>query len=92
MQSFQVSSRESGNKLHTFKAWYGHKWARPSKKHLRELMRTIVNDPMEAKRRGAKARERMLQNYSLDVVAGIVLSHLQRIQRAQGSLLSTQAG
>ena len=65
----------------SFRLWSGHLWAKPSKTHLRTLMRRIVDRPNEAHERAAKARERMVERYSLKAVAGQVLAHLQRVAR-----------
>lgn len=57
-----------------------HKWAEPNKDHLRLLMKEVVNDKAGAERKGKRARQDMVQQYSPNVVATIVLKRLQAIK------------
>jgi glycosyltransferase involved in cell wall biosynthesis len=56
----------------------GHNWAIPSVTHLRQLMRQIVNDPVEARKRGARARRDMETKYCPVCIARLVLKELAR--------------
>lgn len=58
----------------------GHLWAEPSTTDLKLLMRHVVVNPEEAKRKGKVARLDMVANYAQEVVARIVVEHLVRIQ------------
>ena len=60
----------------------GLHWAEPSLEHLSQLMRHVVAHPEEAAARGAAARQRMLQRYSLAAVADVVAGELRRIEVA----------
>nr|XP_043634114.1 uncharacterized protein LOC122605270 [Erigeron canadensis] len=57
----------------------GHMWAEPSVDKLRFLMRHVVNNPEEAKSKGKKAREDMIDKYSSKIVANIVSDQIQLI-------------
>ncbi|GAX75853.1 hypothetical protein CEUSTIGMA_g3296.t1 [Chlamydomonas eustigma] len=57
----------------------GLKWAQPSIEHTRVLMRHVYNEREEARQKGIEARRRMVQNFSSDVVAELLLSELIRI-------------
>jgi hypothetical protein len=76
-------------------AFKGHKWASPSVSHLRELLRQIVSDPEEAKRRGAVAREDMVERFRPTVLAQLVQDRLEdavpRIERKRQVELKDKA-
>ena len=57
----------------------GETWAEPDIDHAAALMRTIVDDPATAKRRGSAARCRMLRDYSDDAIADLVRARLDVI-------------
>lgn len=57
----------------------GHQWAEPSVDKLRFLMRHVMNNPEEAKRKGKKAREDMIDKFSPEIVANIVSDQIQLI-------------
>ncbi|KAK6923478.1 Glycosyl transferase, family 1 [Dillenia turbinata] len=57
----------------------GHVWAEPSTEKLRELMRHLMSNPVEAEAKGRKAREDMIRRFSPQIVAGIVADHIQHI-------------
>ena len=57
----------------------GHLWAEPSVDKLRFLMQHVVSNPEEAKRKGQKAREDMIDKFSPKIVANIVFDQIQRI-------------
>jgi glycosyltransferase involved in cell wall biosynthesis/tetratricopeptide (TPR) repeat protein len=58
----------------------GHRWANPSEKHLRDLMRQVFQNPDEAKAKGRVARRHMVQNFSIAAVAEKVMGRLQAIE------------
>jgi glycosyltransferase involved in cell wall biosynthesis len=60
--------------------YIGHRWAQPSVKHLRKLMRHVVEHPQEAKAKGKRARKDIVAKYSQENVAEIVLERLQAIE------------
>mmetsp|Transcript_10553 Transcript_10553/g.13830 ORF Transcript_10553/g.13830 Transcript_10553/m.13830 type:complete len:112 (-) Transcript_10553:232-567(-) len=47
----------------------GHKWAIPSLKHMRKLMRHIVSNPTEARMKGDVARQDMVNKFSPPIIA-----------------------
>jgi len=66
-----------------------HKWAQPSVIELRRLMRHVVDHPDEAKAKGRRARQDILEKFTPDKVANIVVEHMWRIRNkldAEGSL------
>jgi len=66
----------------------GLRWAQPSVPHLKQLMRHVVTHPQEAAAKGAAARRRMVERYSPDVIARLLLRELRRIEAA----LAARAG
>jgi len=56
-----------------------HMWAVPSKTDLREIMRTVSNNPEEVQQRITQARSDMQQLYSLDAIAARVTQRLSEI-------------
>jgi glycosyltransferase involved in cell wall biosynthesis/tetratricopeptide (TPR) repeat protein len=54
----------------------GARWAEPSVEHLRHLMRTVVDDPHEAKARGRRARRDVAKKYDRRAVSAIVTERL----------------
>ncbi len=63
------------------KHYLGHRWAQPSEKHLRELMRRVKENPAEAAAKGAKAREHVTKHFSRAAVAEKVMQRLEAIER-----------
>lgn len=63
-------------------AWWfkGLKWAEPSVEHLRELMRRVYENRDEAAEKGAAARRRMMEEYSPEALATVVVEQLLRIE------------
>ncbi|WCJ19129.1 UDP-Glycosyltransferase superfamily protein [Euphorbia peplus] len=57
----------------------GHLWAEPSPDKLGVLMRHVMSNVDEAKAKGRKARNDMINRFSPKVVAGIVADHIQDI-------------
>jgi glycosyltransferase involved in cell wall biosynthesis len=57
----------------------GHLCAEPSIDHLRALMRRVFVDREEARSKGRKAREDMVNRFSPEVVAMIVADQLQKV-------------
>lgn len=56
------------------------RWAQPSEEHMRELLHYVKDHPEEAKTKGAKAREDILNNYSIQKVTKLVTRRLNEIQ------------
>jgi glycosyltransferase involved in cell wall biosynthesis len=56
----------------------GHLCAEPSVDHLRALMRHVFGDREEARSRGKKAREDMMERFSPEIVARIVADKIQQ--------------
>ena len=63
------------------KHYLGHRWAQPSEKHLRELMRRVKENPAEAAAKGAQAREHVTKHFSRAAVAEKVMQRLEAIER-----------
>ncbi|PNH03657.1 hypothetical protein TSOC_010261 [Tetrabaena socialis] len=60
--------------------WFrGLKWAQPSVRHTRQLMRRVYSHREEARARGAAGRRRMVERYSPDVLAAELARQLRRI-------------
>lgn len=57
----------------------GHHWAEPSFDKLRVIMRHVMRNPDEARQKGAKARQDMIERFSPEVVADIVVDHIMNI-------------
>ncbi|EER98635.1 hypothetical protein BDA96_02G161500 [Sorghum bicolor] len=57
----------------------GHLCAEPSIDRLRDLMRHVVDDRDEARNKGKKAREDMIERFSPEVVARIVAEKIQQV-------------
>eukprot|EP00742_Colponemidia_sp_Colp-10_P010392 GILJ01011408.1.p1 GENE.GILJ01011408.1~~GILJ01011408.1.p1 ORF type:complete len:455 (-),score=58.76 GILJ01011408.1:238-1602(-) len=60
-------------------AFKGHHWAEPSREHLKQLMLHVSNNKEEAKSKGKRARQFMIDRYGFDRMATEVLDHLDRI-------------
>jgi glycosyltransferase involved in cell wall biosynthesis len=58
----------------------GLSWAQPSVQHTGQQMQRVYHNRGEAAAKGALARARMLERYSPDVMADILVKELQRIQ------------
>ncbi len=61
--------------------YQGHRWANPSEKHLRQLMRRVQQNPAEAKARGQRARAHVLKHFSREPVGEILFQRLQAIEK-----------
>lgn len=57
----------------------GHLWAEPSEYKLQVLMRQVMDNLTEAKAKGRKARKDMITRFSPEIVADIVMDHIQNI-------------
>ncbi|CAL0321211.1 unnamed protein product [Lupinus luteus] len=57
----------------------GHLWAEPCEYKLQVLMRQVINNFTVAKAKGRKARKDMVTKFSPEIVADIVMDHLQNI-------------
>lgn len=58
----------------------GLKWAQPSVQHLRQLMRRVYTNRAEAAARGRAARQLMVERYSPEPLADLLVAELQRIE------------
>ncbi|MBI3875215.1 MAG: glycosyltransferase, partial [Verrucomicrobia bacterium] len=65
--------------------YHGHRWANPSEKHLRELMRFVQQHPAEAKAKGKLARAHMVKHYSRRTVAEQIVRCIAEIERILGT-------
>lgn len=62
--------------------WFrGLNWAQPSVTHLRQLMRHVYNNRAEAAAKGAAARALMINKYSPEAIADILVKEFKRIER-----------
>jgi glycosyltransferase involved in cell wall biosynthesis len=57
----------------------GHRWAEPSVRHLRQLMRRAFSEREEAARKARAAREHIIQNFSRERVAELVRKRLREV-------------
>ncbi|XP_073020084.1 uncharacterized protein [Primulina eburnea] len=60
-------------------AFRGHLWGEPCGEKLQVVMRHVVCNPSEAEIRGRQARVDMMRKFSPEIVAQIVVEHLQHI-------------
>lgn len=58
----------------------GQSWARPSVKHLVQLLRSVVADPQAAAQLGARGRDDVLQRYTWQKVSEVAADHLDALQ------------
>ncbi len=65
-----------GNEINSY---IGHKWAQPSEGHLIKILKHIYHNPQEAKKKGLRARQDIIKNFNLDVVAKIIVDRLNKI-------------
>jgi glycosyltransferase involved in cell wall biosynthesis len=56
----------------------GHRWAEPSVRHLRQLMRRIVCQQDEARQKARAGREHIINNFSRERVARLVEARLRQ--------------
>ncbi|HEX7862954.1 MAG TPA: glycosyltransferase [Verrucomicrobiae bacterium] len=61
--------------------YQGHKWARASVPHLRELMRHVQTNPAERSAKGNKARADMIAKFSREAVSEKIVARLTEIER-----------
>mmetsp|Transcript_28331 Transcript_28331/g.45893 ORF Transcript_28331/g.45893 Transcript_28331/m.45893 type:complete len:1586 (+) Transcript_28331:134-4891(+) len=59
----------------------GFKWAQPSVKHLRQIMRTVFSNPEEARKTGRRGRRWVKTYFSVEAVGEEIAKHLQRIEQ-----------
>ncbi len=60
--------------------WFrGLNWAQPSVTHLRTLMRRVYENREEARQKGAKARQRMIERYGPEAIGRIMAAEYQRV-------------
>jgi glycosyltransferase involved in cell wall biosynthesis len=59
----------------------GLSWAQPSVQHTVQQMQRVFHHRAEAAAKGAAARARMLERYSPEVMADLLVKELQRIQQ-----------
>lgn len=63
--------------------WYeGHKWAEPSVNHLSKLMLDVYENNSEAKQKGKKARQHIINNFNREVVAKKIEDRLSLIVKS----------
>lgn len=58
----------------------GFRWAQPSIRHLKELMRQCVDDPQFCAKRGQAGRQYIANNYSVEKVASLIDDRIQAIR------------
>lgn len=61
-------------------AFQGHKWAKPDKVHLVELMKEVFANPEKARMKGLQGRHDMVTKYCPECVNTILINHLKRIR------------
>jgi glycosyltransferase involved in cell wall biosynthesis len=59
-------------------------WADPSREHLQELLRTVVENPRAAAAKGQKARARIIENYSATAIGRRIGERLAAIAPGLG--------
>ncbi|KAJ9444103.1 glycosyl transferase [Diplonema papillatum] len=80
--SFLVDYREEEVPRDSSYTWsVGNNWAEPSREHLAQLMRRVIDDPAEAARRGANGRRDVETRFSLLPVADAWRREIDRIMR-----------
>lgn len=57
----------------------GANWAQPSYRHLRRLMRGVFENPEEGRAKGAKASSDVLQNWTWDHAASLIVDRIRGI-------------
>ncbi len=57
----------------------GHSWADPDPDHLRHLLRTVYENPGEAKRKGAAAAVEMAEKWTWDATARRIVERLEAL-------------
>jgi hypothetical protein len=60
--------------------YHGQRWANPSEKHLRELLRHVQQNPDEARAKGSKARAHVKTHFNSEAVADQVVARLRVIE------------
>jgi tetratricopeptide (TPR) repeat protein/glycosyltransferase involved in cell wall biosynthesis len=68
----------------------GHRWAEPSREHLVQLFRRVVEQSDEMARIGARARQDMVEKWQWDRVAGLAAERLAEIVEGLRSKFSNQ--
>lgn len=66
-------------------AFRGHRWAEPSKAHLRQLMRQVFEERETGRRKGESARQHIIANFDRQIVARQVKARLDEIAALIGS-------
>ena len=62
-------------------AFKGHKWARPSGRHLQKLMREVIENRGESLRRGKQARKDMITKFSMESLAKKMHQRFKKISK-----------
>jgi glycosyltransferase involved in cell wall biosynthesis len=57
----------------------GHRWAEPSVRHLRQLMRRVVQDREDARSRAEAGHQHIVENFSRERVARLVKARLEEL-------------
>ncbi|WP_084664443.1 glycosyltransferase [Thermanaeromonas toyohensis] len=58
--------------------YWGHRWAKPSVEHLRQILRYVFEHQEEAQKKGKKARQDVLEKWTWEKAAEVVLQELQK--------------
>jgi glycosyltransferase involved in cell wall biosynthesis len=64
-----------------------HRWANPAVMELRRLMRRVVDDPAQAKAKALTARQAMVEQFDVAVVAQLVLDRVDLLLLQKGTVL-----
>eukprot|EP01038_Epipyxis_sp_PR26KG_P007191 gene7191-9809_t len=61
--------------------WIGHKWAQPKFNHIRSLLRYVHMNITNVMEKGEKARQDVIEFYSLEIIGKIITNEFKRIER-----------
>jgi hypothetical protein len=60
--------------------WKGHKWADPKFDELKRIMRHVYSNRYEVEMKGKKARQFILENFSLEKVGRKLVEEFSRVR------------